>query len=98
MSSNLVSARVPCAKKDAAVSVLRSLGATTSDLINDAFDFVLSHKALPSSGLQPKCNRKDFAAFLQATTFSVPWNDMNADIDYKDILREGKAADYESLA
>lgn len=96
MASDLVSARVPYAKKEAAVSVLKSLGATTSDLINDAFNFVLEHRALPSDVIESTGENDDFAAFMQATTLSVSWDDSAQ--SYKDILREGKRADYESLA
>lgn len=48
MESTLVSARIPQAKKEAGVSLLASLGASTSDLINNAFDYLLAHQSLPA--------------------------------------------------
>lgn len=98
MPSNLVSARVPYAKKEAAACILRSLGATTSDLINDAFDFVLSQKTLPSSSIKIRKADRDFDAFLRASTLLISWSEIEMSTDYKDVLREGRIADYESLA
>lgn len=46
-SDVLVSARISKGKKDAARKILSSLGFTTSDLINSAFDYVLKHQELP---------------------------------------------------
>lgn len=97
MESTLVSARVPFAKKEAAVSVLKSLGANTTDLINDAFDFVLAHKALPSAQTEPARDREGFEDFMRASTVAVSWNETD-ERSYKDIISEGKRADYESLA
>ena len=42
-----VSARVPVAVKEQGNSVLRSIGATPSQLINAAYEFVLSERELP---------------------------------------------------
>ena len=42
MESTLVSARIPQAKKEAGVSLLASLGASS------AFDYLLAHQSLPA--------------------------------------------------
>jgi len=44
MGNSLVSARVSVAKREAAQGPLAALGATTSDLINSAFDYLLATK------------------------------------------------------
>lgn len=96
MASDLVSARVPYAKKEAASGVLKSLGATTSDLINDAFNVVLAHKKLPSACVQNAERRTGFDAFVQASTLSIDWSEPEK--SDKDIIRQGRLSDYESLA
>jgi hypothetical protein len=100
MDGTLVSARVSKAKKDAGVSVLDSIGASTTELINCAFDYVLEHKALPGVGAAGSLSKEDaisgFGDFVAKSTISVDW--AGAPCDYKEIIREGKAADYESLA
>lgn len=95
MGSTLVSARVPAAKREAAASVLTQIGATTTDLINSAFDFVLSEHALPSARRKTPKRGADFQAFCAKSTLDVDWD--AEDADYKQIIAEGRAARYESL-
>ncbi len=97
MATILVSARMPQAKKEAAVRVLDSLGVTVSDLINQAFDFVLEEHRLPEVGAPGRPARDSFASFMDATTLEVAWPADDAG-DYKAMLREGMLHDYESLA
>lgn len=97
MNTTLVSARVTQAKKEATVRVLDSIGATVSDLINQAFDYVLREHRLPGEDAPAKRDGGSFASFVEDTTFEVPWP-ASADGDYKAMLREGKVHDYESLA
>lgn len=95
MESTLVSARVPAAKREAAASVLAQIGASTTDLINSAFDFVLSEHTLPSAGRKELKGAADFKAFCAKSTLTVDWDP--EDVDYKQITAEGRAARYESL-
>jgi antitoxin component of RelBE/YafQ-DinJ toxin-antitoxin module len=100
MEGTLVSARVSKAKKDAGVNVLDSIGVSTTELINCAFDYVLEHKALPrveaASSLSKEDAISDFGDFVAKSTISVDWSVVPC--GYKEIIREGKAMDYESLA
>jgi antitoxin component of RelBE/YafQ-DinJ toxin-antitoxin module len=109
MENTLVSARISSAKKDAGVNVLNCLGASTTELINSAFDYVIENKQLPkkaaSCGQLRADSVRDFAEFFSESTLEIDWNtcqdaSAKADdfVDYKEIVRSGKAADYESLA
>ena len=99
MEDILVSSRISRAKKEAGVGVLKELGVTTSDLINSAFDFVIETHQLP--GTAPKAQTRkqrssELASFITESTLAVDWGgDMRS---YKDILRERRVSDYESLA
>ena len=95
MEDSLVSSRISKAKKDAGVAVLESMGSTTSELINSAFDYVIEKRQLPSASSIKKPDKKGFARFVAESTLQIDWND---DRSYKDILRNGKVTDYESLA
>ena len=102
METAIANARVPLAKKEASRGVLQSLGATTSDLINGAYDYLLSTGRIPGVAceVEPAVAGKDwsaFASFVEEATLDVDWGE-GFDGDYKSILREGKVADYESLA
>lgn len=99
MSSDvLVSARISQGKKDAAKSVLESLGSTTSDLINSAFDYLLENKELPQSAAPKRPTKAEVKKFLASSSYPVDWGDDAADGDYKKLLHEGKREAYESLA
>ena len=98
MESTLVSARIPHAKKDVGVALLESMGATTSELINSAFDYLIEAKSLPRCEADPVRDRQAFAEFLAAGTLDIDWGPQPELVDYGKILREGKRADYESLA
>ncbi|MEC4176949.1 hypothetical protein VIN30_10865 [Adlercreutzia sp. R7] len=94
----LVSARVPQVKKDASKSVLASLGANTSDLINSAFDYLLERRELPTAVAAPRPSREELGAFLAASTLDVDWGGEASDGDYRALVRGGKRERYESLA
>ncbi len=99
MSDALVSSRISKAKKEAGVAALEAMGATMSDLINDAVDYVIANGKMPTSsaGASRKAKRAaEFQAFVEASTLDVDWG--AEPVDYDDILRQGKVADYESLA
>ena len=99
MEDTLVSSRISQAKKEAGVGVLKELGATTSDLINSAFDYVIETHQLPGAAPKTQKGKRRSAAlanFIAESTLAVDWG--NDTRSYKDILRERKVADYESLA
>ena len=96
MSDILVSSRIPQAKKEAGVAVLGSLGATTSELINSAFDYLLETHQLPTTKESKAPSAEEFAQFVAGSTLPIDWgDDTRSD---KEILQEGKVVDYESLA
>lgn len=103
MDNTLVSARVSRAKKDAVCGVLGGLGFTTSDLINNAFDYVLEKGKLPLAS-SSACNTdnaesmRKFKSFVQRTTLDINWENGFTDGNYKELIAEGRRADYESLA
>ena len=51
-----------------------------------------------ANALPPREESQDLAAFVNATTLDIDWHDEANDGDYRSIIRNGKAADYESLA
>lgn len=96
MDNTLVSARVPRAKKERASSVLASIGATTSDLINSAFDYVITNKELPTAARTVERNVEGFEEFVVKTTLAVEWPE-GFDGDYKSLMADMRRADYEAL-
>ena len=98
MESALVSARVPHAKKEAASALLESLGSTTSELINSAFEYLIENRSLPASKADVLRDEHAFASFVNEATLEIDWGPNAEFVDYKAIIREGKRAEYESLA
>ena len=97
MESTLVSARVPRAKKERAAGVLSALGATTSDLINSAFDYIIATEELPGIPIEQGRDAASFASFVRESTVDVEWPD-GFEGDYKSLMTEWRSRDYESLA
>ena len=99
MENSMVSARVPGAKKKRAVGVLSSIGASMSDLINSALDYVIANEALPEVESAEAASPTDagFAKFVSASTLDIDWSD-EPGLDYKEFMRRERLADYESLA
>ena len=98
MNNSLVSARVPMAKREAAKGALTAIGATTSDLINSAFDYVIAVRDLPRAEKAPGRSRESFARFIGESSLEIPWGSDADDGDYRALIASGKRADYESLA
>lgn len=96
MDNTLISARVPRAKKERAASILASIGATTSDLINSAVEYVIANKALPAVKQPEARDAHGFEAFVNASTVAVAWPD-DVDGDYKSLAARFRLADYEAL-
>lgn len=101
---SVVTARVPVEIKKQATEVLASIGATQTQLINAAYEYVLEYKALPEKSVMRTIQHKalpldrvqTLRAILDRTTFSVSeeyWQDKS----YEDLIAEGKIADYEAL-
>ena len=97
MDNTLVSARIPRAKKERAAGVLAEIGATTTELINSAFDFLISEKRLPGKADAAQEREGDFAGFVEATTMDVQWPE-GFDGDYKALMAQLRRDEYEALA
>lgn len=97
MDATLVSARVARGKKEHGVEVLSSMGATVSDLINSAFDYVIAAKQLPIANEETARRTDEFAQFVERSTLDVNWPE-GFDGNYKKLIAEGRLARYESLA
>lgn len=100
MESAVVNARIPVAKRDAAKGILSSLGKTTTDLINSAYDYLLAEGKLPDAK-DAACDRSqklaDFQNFLNEATCPVDWG-VDDGRDYKDLLAEALEGKYGPLA
>ena len=97
MKETLVSARIPQAKKEAAPREFAARGTNMSEFINRALDAFLSTGELP--GTPSKADARDtaeFSKFVEQSSISVSWPEGSG--NYKDLLKMGKRADYESLA
>ena len=105
MESAVVNARVSAAKRDAAKGILDSLGATTSELINSAYDYLLQTGKLPSAmpaeglsrGGDEMDRMADFEEYVSRSTLDIDWG-VDAGVDYRALIARGKQADYERLA
>lgn len=96
MENTLVSARLSRAKKERGVGALSAIGATVSDLINSAFDYVIETNELPSARQGELRRDADFEAFVAESTVHIDWPDDAS--DYKAAMRRMRVADYEALA
>lgn len=95
MPNSLVSARVPQAKREAASSILKSIGATASDLINTAYDYLLATRSLPVIEEKKQADPAAFKEFVSKSTVNVQW--LSEDINYKEFMRDQLVKDYEAL-
>ncbi len=62
----VVTARVPEAVRDRANEVLRSIGATPSQLINAAYEYVIREGRLPSSAKAPEDEHRELTPDIAA--------------------------------
>lgn len=102
--SKMISARVPDAVFEQASIQLESLGASTSDLVNAAFEYVLSERSLPVVPKKVKANkrvltekmRKELTSLFKGCTLGVS---TPADVSHdKEIIRKSRTAKYEALS
>lgn len=97
MEQVIANGRIPRAKKEASLPILRELGVTTSDLINAAYDYLLAEKQLPVSRVVSRPTSEAFSDFVAATTLDIDWSACEG-LSYKDILQDELVRDYERLA
>ncbi len=103
--SKMVSARVPDAVFEQASVTLQQLGATTSELVTAASEYVLQEKQLPVSGSKAAANEtrklsaqkaRQIASALQACTLNI---DVPSETSYdKTVAAAERSAKYEALA
>lgn len=104
---SVVTARVPVEVRRQGNEVLRSLGSTPTQLVNAAYEYVIVRGTLPGadSAGSPKPGKRvlssqervQLAEFFTATTAPISeeyWRGKT----YKQLLEEGRLADYEALA
>lgn len=103
--SKMVTARVPDALYEQGCIQLKRLGASTTDLVKAAFDFLLKEHALPSApnktgAAQPRKLPKEERARLEKlfTSYCVDLNISSSVADDKQAIREVRTAKYESFA
>lgn len=101
--SKMVSARVPDALYEQGALQLSTLGSSTSELINAAFEYLLQEHRLPtpphsvisSKRRLPPEQAQRLKELLDACTLDV---DVPSDIAYdKQAIREARSAKYETL-
>lgn len=100
--SKMISARIPDAIYSQACLQLESLGATTSDLVNAAFEYLIKERSLPGAKksapkrdkrVLPEEERLFLKAFFDDCTLGIDMpDDIAADKRY---AREMRASKYE---
>lgn len=111
----MVTARVPSEIRRQGNAVLKEIGATPTQLVNAAYEYVLARHGLPkaadkpescaSAGEQGTVTRRtldpvaahELATSIERSTLAIP-ESFWAGRTYKEILAEGRCADYEALA
>ncbi len=102
-----VSARIPVEVKKQADKKLRDMGSSPTELINAAYRYVLKENRLPVASAKAtagkrkrslnKEQQRQLKEFLAKATFAVPEEALEGKT-YKEIIAEGRRADYEALA
>ena len=104
LMSKMISARVPDAVYEQALSQLDRLGANPSDLVNAAFEYLVEERALPKPSTAKAVKtralsreqRHKLSSFFRSCTIEVA---MPTDVSYdKRVIAEAKGAKYEALA
>ena len=101
----IVTARIPVEIKAQAAEILRQIDANPTQLINAAYEYVLSTGTLPCApqiGDKKKrslsaVEKKELLASIERTSFDVPavfWEEGS----YKEVIAGGRRANYEALA
>ena len=100
----MVSGRIPVEMKERGAALLTEIGATQTELIRAAYEYLIAEGKLPVPNAElagpAALTERDMAAleqFINETTFAVDpafWDGF----DYKETIAEGRRADYEALA
>lgn len=102
----VVTARVPVEIRRQGNEILRSIGSNPTQLINAAYEYVISHGSLPgyravgdleaSDRALTLAQRDELVSFFNESTFPVP-SDFWDGFSGKEMIGKGRAADYEAL-
>ena len=97
-----VTARIPIETKRRAAPILQKLGASTTGLINAAFEYLIATESLPEAGTREPTDVGDaeVSSYLSRSSAVAPaefWAELG-NRSYKDYAAEWRAADYEALA
>lgn len=87
MADAMVTGRMPQAKKDAGNNVLKSLGLSASQAINQLYDYLIAHNEMPLDTTPSKTANK--ASLEEALTFvrSIPQENRFSSMSDDDIKR-----------
>lgn len=88
--SKMVSARIPDALYSQASIQLASLGVTTSDLVNAAFEYVLEKHALPTAHQPEGEQKKRVLSKDQKKLINGMFENCMLDLDISDDLKADK--------
>lgn len=99
----VVTARVPEGIRSRGVDVLREIGATTSELVNAAFTYVIQERELPrpranASGKNRTLNEqqcKQLEGFMDAVRIDIP--DSWSDASFEELLDQAAEERYADL-
>lgn len=103
----IVTARVPKEIKNQVADILSDIGASPTQLINAAYAYVLRERKLPFPDIEHEKTgtvrreptpeeAREFAALIGAFPLPTPKGGWDTR-DYREILSEGKHAEYEAL-
>ena len=100
----MVSGRIPIEMKERGSALLSEIGATQTELIKSAYEYLIAEGKLPTPSATlagpAALTKRDINAleqFINETTLAVDpsfWDGF----DLKEALAEGRRADYEALA
>lgn len=101
----MVSARVPVELRDQVSDQLQRIGATPTELINRAYEFVLANKALPEGrqGMAPgrrvlaAAQLEELRQSIERTTLPL-LSGLDDGISYDSMLEEALRDEHEALA
>lgn len=110
--TEIVTARVPAEIRRQGNDILEQLGATPSDLVRAAYDYVIAKEQLPgmeedtvdgsaANRTLSERERQELLESIAQTSFDVPdsaWEAAALDSNYKELIARGRRADYEALA
>lgn len=103
----MVTARIPVEIKEQGNAILKEIGATATQLVNAAYEYLLATRELPVVHASVSGKRKlsegqraDLQAFFNASSIDAPdsfW-EVLGERDYRDLAAEWRLRDYEALS